>query len=76
VGQAWTTSFLDAAGHLTPGVRRTGGSSDAAATKAQASLNVSQKAIDGAPHFADNNHDVKQPPQSPSDDWRGKGWKP
>jgi len=49
---------------------------DAAATKAQASLNVSQKVIDGAPHFADNNQDVKQPPQSPSDDWRGKGWKP
>jgi hypothetical protein len=27
VGQAYTTSFLDAAGHLTPGVRKIGGSS-------------------------------------------------
>jgi hypothetical protein len=45
-----------------------------AAAKAQAGLDVSQKAIDGAPHFADNNHDLEQPPQSPSNDWR-TGWK-
>jgi hypothetical protein len=47
-----------------------------AASKAQANLEISQKAIDDAPHFADNNHDVQQPPCSPSNQWRGTGWKP
>jgi hypothetical protein len=49
---------------------------ESAATKAQATLDVSQKIIDDAPHFNDNNHDIKQPPQSPSNTWRTNNWRP
>lgn len=51
-------------------------SMDAAAAKAESANTVSQKAIDNAPHFANNNYDIRQPPQSPSNDWRGNNWKP
>ncbi len=36
---------------------------------------MSRTAINDAPNFNDNSHDVVQPPQSPSNTWRG-GWKP
>ncbi len=47
----------------------------AAGQQAQAAMDMSRTAINDAPNFNDNAHDVVQPPQSPSNTWRG-GWKP
>jgi uncharacterized protein YukE len=49
---------------------------DAARKAAQSDLSISQTVIDDAPHFNDVNHDVAQPPQSPSTSWRTSAWKP
>jgi hypothetical protein len=47
-----------------------------AADKAQATTAISQTVVAAAPHFSDNNHAAARPPQSPSNTWRGKSWKP
>jgi hypothetical protein len=49
---------------------------EAARKAAQADLSISQTVIDDAPHFNDLNHDLAQPPQSPSNTWRTGAWKP
>ncbi|WP_422770779.1 hypothetical protein ACN28C_29585 [Plantactinospora sp. WMMC1484] len=48
----------------------------AAANKAGGTLAVSDKVIDRAPHFDNNNHALELPPSGPSNEWRGDGWKP
>ncbi|GAA0561477.1 hypothetical protein GCM10010172_50840 [Paractinoplanes ferrugineus] len=48
----------------------------AAVQKAQADLDVSRKVIEGAPRFTDETRDARQPPASPSTEWRGHAWKP
>ncbi|MFC6021851.1 hypothetical protein ACFP2T_37530 [Plantactinospora solaniradicis] len=49
---------------------------ESAAQKAQTTLSVTEIVIDRAPQFSDNNHALKQPPASPSNEWRGNGWRP
>jgi hypothetical protein len=48
----------------------------AAARRADAATSVSQTVITNAPTSATTTTPFSNPPQSPSDTWRAKGWKP